>query len=540
VQLRQRFFLIGGLLVAVLLALAGVSSYMLQAAQNNTTLAFTGGQKLEQQVDQVRSLQVEFQRQVQEWKNILLRYKKPEDLAKYTNGLKNHAAKIEAIFKKLIAESPADAAKIQNLFSEWQALNDAYLGALASLDANSPDEGKRYDDSLRGKDRPISQGMDQWVESLQKATTMQFTELAEQSVREGQRSLNILLLIIALFSCGLLALLCVSYKQVFRQLGGEPQHAASLVAELAAGDLRPCSQNKQGLMADISRTRLELAGLIGKIQQQSTRLSRTSQECDLVFARIVNGFDEQSRSTDGIASAVLQMTDSLGQLNDSAQQAYQIAGKSRQLSKDGASGIQTMVLSMQTIAVQVQKMGTTLDHLVAQTGRISNIMGVIGEIADQTNLLALNAAIEAARAGESGRGFAVVADEVRRLAERTVTSTQEISALVGEIQASNKQTIADMNATLRQVEEGEQRASAAQASIQLIEEEANKVHSVSSEIATTLGQQQAAGEEIASHISHIISVIQTHRAPTGEAREHASTMLEIANGLSLAVGHFKT
>ncbi len=539
-QLKQRFFLIGGLLVAVLLTLAGVSSYMLQAAQNNTTLAFTGGQKLEQQVDQVRSLQVEFQRQVQEWKNILLRYKKPEDLAKYSDGLKAHAAKIEVIFKKLIAESPADAAKIQSLLSTWQALNDSYLSALASLDANSPDEGKRYDDLLRGKDRPISQGMDGWVESLQKATTAQFTQLAEQSVQDGQRSLNILLLIIALFSCGLLALLCVSYKQVFRQLGGEPQHAASLVAELAAGDLRPGSQNKQGLMADISRTRLELAGLIGKIQQQSTRLSRTSQECDLVFARIVSGFDEQSRSTDGIASAVLQMTDSLGQLNDSAQQAYQIAGKSKQLSKDGASGIQSMVLSMQTIAVQVQKMGTTLDHLVAQTGRISNIMGVISEIADQTNLLALNAAIEAARAGESGRGFAVVADEVRRLAERTVTSTQEISALVGEIQASNKQTIADMNATLRQVEEGEQRASAAQASIQLIEEEANKVHSVSSEIASTLGQQQAAGEEIASHISHIISVIQTHRAPTGEAREHASTMLEIANGLSLAVGHFKT
>jgi len=124
------------------------------------------------------------------------------------------------------------------------------------------------------------------------------------------------------------------------------------------------------------------------------------------------------------------VSERVANIRNASEAVHSTVTETEQVSEQGKKVLSQSVSIMDEISSNVDVVAQDIVAINEQSDKISNIVSTITAIADQTNLLALNAAIEAARAGVQGRGFAVVADEVKLLAERTSTSTAEISKVV--------------------------------------------------------------------------------------------------------------
>jgi methyl-accepting chemotaxis protein len=126
--------------------------------------------------------------------------------------------------------------------------------------------------------------------------------------------------------------------------------------------------------------------------------------------------EQQASSVEETAAALEQVTTAVKDSSVRAEEAGQMVGRTREGAEHSGEVVRRAVAAMQ----QIEK----------SSAEISNIIGVIDDIAFQTNLLALNAGVEAARAGDAGKGFAVVAQEVRELAQRSANAAKEIKVLI--------------------------------------------------------------------------------------------------------------
>ncbi|MFB9947490.1 PAS domain-containing methyl-accepting chemotaxis protein [Rhizobium puerariae] len=167
-------------------------------------------------------------------------------------------------------------------------------------------------------------------------------------------------------------------------------------------DFNGAAERLQAIMLDITRLSSTVHTDLGQVEGAANDLSRRTEQ--------------QAASLEETAAALEELTSTVNNAADNAASVATITQQTRESAEESRNIVEAAIHAMAEIK--------------GSSNQVSQIIGVIDEIAFQTNLLALNAGVEAARAGEAGKGFAVVAQEVRELAQRSATAAKEIKTLI--------------------------------------------------------------------------------------------------------------
>ncbi|MBS1143463.1 MAG: hypothetical protein H6R14_869 [Proteobacteria bacterium] len=331
---------------------------------------------------------------------------------------------------------------------------------------------------------------------------------------------------------------------IIREFNRPVRSAIRVAQQMAAMDLSqpmpPQSDDEIGVLL------AQLAIMRNHFQEMAAMLRQSTSKLDVMAKRLAESSHasataaaDQAEVATNMAASVEELSVSIDHVTEFSTEADALSRESGKASREGGGVIQKAAHEMSSIAETVNTSAATIRELESYSVEISTIVAVIKEIADQTNLLALNAAIEAARAGEQGRGFAVVADEVRKLAERTASSTTQITGMIEKVQASSRHAVAEMENSVQQVEAGVDLARQAEQSISAIQGSSTQVADAVNEISLAIKEQSVAAREIAQNVERVAQMTEQGSYASQAAAELAADVNALAGELRELAATFK-
>lgn len=212
---------------------------------------------------------------------------------------------------------------------------------------------------------------------------------------------------------------------------------------------------------------------------------------------------QQQLKSEQVSTASVQLDSSANEILTNSQQTSTTAGLIYQQAQQGQNQLHSLNDFLQHNAKELVASTEKIEDLEHKCSSINAFIDEIRGIAEQTNLLALNAAIEAARAGEQGRGFSVVADEVRNLAQRTQTSTEQITNIISELQLLTNTAVEQVNQCRDSSMKNLDQIQASEQTLAEITAEVNTINEMTTNIANAVNEQTIAIHEISENITEI-------------------------------------
>ena len=270
------------------------------------------------------------------------------------------------------------------------------------------------------------------------------------------------------------------------------------------------SADYEALRGDFNTAVGALDGAIGEVLNSADQISLDVDGVAQVIEDFAKRTEKQAATLEETSASISELSTSVSSAAEGAREARSTVLSARDQAAASSSIVNDSISAMGEIEDSSKK--------------ISQIIGVIDDIAFQTNLLALNAGVEAARAGDAGRGFAVVASEVRELAQRSAGAASEISQLIstsGEQVKIGVSLVGKAGVALTEIAE-------------TIEFVAEKVETI-----TASAEEQATGiEEINQAMQHLDQTTQQNAAMFEETTASARTLQMQTHALESATSGF--
>ncbi len=286
---------------------------------------------------------------------------------------------------------------------------------------------------------------------------------------------------------------------------------------LAKGDLTArieaaFTERYRQIKEDYNRAIESLSSTVGEISGATDSLRGGAGE-------IASASDDLSRRTEQQAATLEQTAAALDEITATVKRSAEGAKQATA----AASGAKSDAVKSGEV---VREAVTAMAEIEQSSRQVSQIIGVIDEIAFQTNLLALNAGVEAARAGDAGRGFAVVAQEVRALAQRSAEAAKEIKGLIANSSG--------------QVERGVRLVGDTGHALTAIAEKVTEIDALISEIAHSAQEQAIGLTQVNTAVNQMDQVTQQNAAMVEEATAAAANLRMDVDRLDVLVARFRT
>ena len=378
---------------------------------------------------------------------------------------------------------------------------------------------------------------------------------------------RILMVVIGLVSLLLLAILI---ERVVHVVIKPVKELTRIITAMTDGDftvqVTTKSNDEIGVMSrSVERFIQSMRSMILSIHGVSDKLHVQADNSNDVSGEMYNASKLQGESMQELNNTVEQLSVSVNEIAENATTLAAVVANTREdgeqvdlkvkttveVSRQGKADMQNVGVAMRNINESMMKLQQAVDKVGKASEEITNITGVISDIADETNLLSLNASIEAARAGDAGKGFAVVATEIGKLAQTSSNSVHNIESLISEINALVKDAVSQAEDSVENIQSsGEMVKDALQTFdlifdnigevnnlVQQMMEKVEQVDNVAINVAAISEEQAASSEEIlatsTTMVEHAHSITENSETVAEGAKELTESAVELANQVNM-------